>query len=174
MNSHVRHAFASSALVASFALGAILPGPWAGAAGPQQSNSPIERLNQLEQRVTELDDQLAKLKSQQPAPAPKPAAKSAAKTGARPTANDLEPKVAQMEKQLEDILLYLSAQAESAKRLAEVLEESRAKGFTYGINPDSRVVMLAGFGEFLRGLQSNVPAADGDGRVATPSTRRGR
>ena len=163
MNSHVRHAFASAALVASFALGATLPGPSAGAAAPQQGNSPIERLNALEARVTALTDQVTQLEGQKPTPAAKPSAK--------PAQVDVSPKVAALEKQLEGIILYLSSQAESAKRLGEVLEDSRAKGFTYGINPDSRVVLLSGFGEFVRTLQSNVPVGERNGQVASPGGR---
>lgn len=54
---------------------------------------------------------------------------------------------------------FVRAQADSAQKLAAVLDDSEAKGFTYGINPDSRTVLLAGLREFLAGMQQNVPAA---------------
>jgi len=45
----------------------------------------------------------------------------------------------------------------SAKVLQDALAESLEKGFTYGINPESRVVLLAGFQQFVSALQAEVP-----------------
>lgn len=52
---------------------------------------------------------------------------------------------------------YLSAQADAAASLIEALRDAEKKGFTFGINPDSRVVLLQGFQTFCEGLQKNVP-----------------
>ena len=56
-----------------------------------------------------------------------------------------------------ETVAFLNAQADAAKSLIEVLQDSEAKGFTFGINPQSRIVMLAGFRAFLEGMQKNVP-----------------
>jgi hypothetical protein len=58
------------------------------------------------------------------------------------------------EKQL---LAYVEAQAQAAAELDKVFAESEEKGFTYGINPESREVLLAGLRRFTATLQSNVP-----------------
>ncbi len=60
---------------------------------------------------------------------------------------------------LEEVVTYLKAQAESAADLQKMLAEAEDKGFTYGINPDSRVAMLAGFNQFTSALQTDVPGA---------------
>ena len=59
--------------------------------------------------------------------------------------------------QMEGVLSYLKAQSESAKALEAALAESRERGFTYGINPGSREVLLAGMNQFVTTLQTNVP-----------------
>ena len=40
---------------------------------------------------------------------------------------------------------------------AKILELREKKGFTFGINPDSRVTLLAGWHTFAAGLQKEVP-----------------
>lgn len=52
---------------------------------------------------------------------------------------------------------WAGGQAKGAAELAKVLDESEQKGFTYGINPDSRTVLLAGWREFVAGLQQDTP-----------------
>jgi hypothetical protein len=56
-----------------------------------------------------------------------------------------------------DVVAYVNAQAQAAAALQLSLAESEEKGFTYGINPESREVMLAGFRQFLSTLQTDVP-----------------
>jgi len=63
---------------------------------------------------------------------------------------------------LEDVVGYLQAQAKSAAHLQLMLAESEDKGFTFGINPDSRVALLSGFNQFVNTLQTDVPGAPGD------------
>jgi len=83
----------------------------------------------------------------------------------------LQAEVAQLKEQtaggpgdvkLEDVVAYLQAQAKSAARLQLMLAESEDKGFTFGINPDSRVALLSGFNQFVNTLQTDVPGAPGD------------
>lgn len=52
---------------------------------------------------------------------------------------------------------YLAAQADAAAALLDAVKDAEKKGFTFGINPDSRVVLLQGFQSFCEGLQKNVP-----------------
>jgi hypothetical protein len=68
---------------------------------------------------------------------------------------------------------FVRTQAESAQTLLAVLDDSEQKGFTFGINPDSRIVLLAGMRSFLTSLQLNVPvvvpvAVPVDPKTGTP------
>ena len=83
--------------------------------------------------------------------------------------------VLQTKRQADQITVYLQAQAESAQALQKALEESKAKGFTYGINPDSRVTLLAGMDGFAASLQKDVPAPQPvESAQATPQQRPAR
>lgn len=128
----------------TFALGAAFAAPSFPLAAEPVQGTPLERLEAVEKRVVELETELAALKKAKPA-----AAVQAADAKAQ----------LDVEKQLADVVGYLAAQAEAAKRLDEKLKESETKGFTFGINPDSRIVMLSGFSDFTSTLQSDVPSA---------------
>ena len=65
--------------------------------------------------------------------------------------------LAQTKTQIEQVLKYLETQAESAKAMSVVLDDSEQKGFTYGINPDSRIALLAGWRAQLEAMQKDVP-----------------
>ncbi len=112
----------------------------AAAAAPVQDN-PLERLVKLEKQVADLKAQVAKLEAPKPSSAP----------------GDISPEVVEVRKQMADVISYLNAQADSARSLQESLADSEVKGFTWGINPDSRIVMLAGFNQFVTTLQTSVP-----------------
>jgi hypothetical protein len=56
---------------------------------------------------------------------------------------------------------YLTRQGEAAASLGEKLGESEAKGFTFGINPDSRIALLAGLNTFSETLRQEVPGTQG-------------
>jgi hypothetical protein len=132
--------------VVAFALGAAFAAPSSPLAAQPVQGTPLERLEAAEKRLADLENQLAALK------------------GAKPTATGKDkPAEAQgieaVDKQLQSVLTYLGAQAEAAKRLDEVLKDADAKGFTFGINPDSRIVMLHGFADFTTTLQTDVPTA---------------
>lgn len=130
--------------VAAFALGAAFASPSTPFAAQPVQGTPLERLEAVERRLVEVEGQLAALKAAKPAPTQKDGAEQGAKGD---------------QKELDSVLAYLSAQAEAAKRLDERLKESEEKGFTFGINPESRVVLLAAFGEFSATLQNDVPSA---------------
>jgi len=55
------------------------------------------------------------------------------------------------------IVRYLDAQASSAASLAGALDESEKAGFTAGINPNSREILLAGWRAQLSTAQRDVP-----------------
>jgi len=60
-------------------------------------------------------------------------------------------------KTIEETQKYIDAQAKSAKTMAEVLDESEKAGFTFGINPESRVLLLQGWRDELGARQEGVP-----------------
>ena len=97
----------------------------------------------LEARVAKLEAQVAALQDSLKA--------------SKPAGDELEKELAEQKRMLAKIIGYLGAQAASAKVLQDSLAESQEKGFTYGINPESRVVLLAGFQQFAGTLQSEVP-----------------
>jgi hypothetical protein len=55
------------------------------------------------------------------------------------------------------VVRYLDAQAVSAGALASTLDASEQAGFTYGINPSSREILLRGWREHLSTVQRDVP-----------------
>lgn len=112
------------------------------AAAPQQPSA-LDRLTDLERKVGQLQAQVDLLRKAQVGEV---------------VATDVGQE--DLQKQMEEVLKYLDAQAKSAAKLQAVLEESRVKGFTYGINPDSRIVLLSGFNQFVTTLQTDVPKAD--------------
>jgi hypothetical protein len=59
---------------------------------------------------------------------------------------------------LAKVVHYLDAQATSAASLQDALAASEAAGFTAGINPNSREILLAGWREMLGTQQRDVPA----------------
>jgi len=107
---------------------------------------------------------------------PKPAAPPADRIDAlekevaalRALANNLPPPVnedvAGLRKELTEtrilvnqLITWTSAQAEGAAELTRILDEAEVKGFVFGINPDSRTVLLGGWRSFAAGLQKNAP-----------------
>ena len=144
MKRQLGPAFAATLALAAFAALARSDAPRAAA---PQDPSAIDRLEVLEKEVVQLKAQLEALRKTPP--------KGAA--AAAPAEGDKE--LAVLREQMDQVLAYLAAQSEGAARLQEALDDSREKGFTFGINPDSRVVMLEGFGQFTSTLRTDVPAA---------------
>ena len=94
---------------------------------------------------------------------------------------DTATQLAETKAVLAKTLRYLDAQAKSAALMAETLDESEKAGFTFGINPDSRQILLAGWREQLAVLQKDVPVAltppktalrPGDAPDAPPATKK--
>jgi len=52
---------------------------------------------------------------------------------------------------------YLNEQAKAAAAMQDVLDASEKAGFTFGINPDSRILLLAGWHEALVAAQKDLP-----------------
>ena len=75
----------------------------------------------------------------------------------RERAESLATTLARMQVALDGTLKYLAAQAEQSKHVAKALDESEAAGFTYGINPNSRMILLAAWREQLARVQAEVP-----------------
>ena len=90
----------------------------------------------------------------------------------KPAGDKLEKELAEQKRMLAKIIGYMSAQAASAKVLQDSLAESQEKGFTYGINPESRVVLLAGFEQFASTLQAEVPGQAPDEPAGPPPAEK--
>ena len=52
---------------------------------------------------------------------------------------------------------YIDAQSKAAKAMVDVLDAAEKAGFTFGINPESRELLLKGWREELDTLQQGVP-----------------
>jgi len=82
----------------------------------------------------------------------------------------LASEVADLRKQMAATQKYLEAQAKSAGSMMEVLDESEKAGFTYGLNPNSRHIMLRGWRDQLTTAQKDVPGrADSGATGEQPS-----
>ena len=60
--------------------------------------------------------------------------------------------------QLDGVLRYLDQQSKAAKAMADTLQASESAGFVYGINPDSRNLLLKGWRDQLTSAQQ-APSA---------------
>lgn len=69
----------------------------------------------------------------------------------------LSTEVADLKKELVATVTYLEEQSKAASAMAGALDESEKAGFTYGINPDSRHVLLKGWRDQLAAAQKDVP-----------------
>ena len=124
----------------SLSLALVVVGAAAGLAFARTSSpqDPMERLSALEHEVATLQQELAELKR---APAAGLSAEEA-KT---------------LKSTLERLDQWVQHQAQAASALDAVLDDSQAKGFTYGINAESRTVLLQGFHDLAASLRSGVP-----------------
>jgi hypothetical protein len=154
MKAHVGLTLVAAAALAAGAAFAKTPGT--SAAAPQEPSA-MDRLIALEKQVSDLQTQLVALRKSQAQPA--------SPFNGAPTPEQY----ADLRRQMDEVLAYLLAQSESAKVLADSLEDSREKGFTYGINPDSRIVLLEGMSQFTTALQTSVPQVAAPVIVAPPA-----
>jgi hypothetical protein len=81
----------------------------------------------------------------------------------------LSAEVADMKKQTAATLAYLESNAKSAALMAAALDESEKAGFTYGLNPDSRHILLRGWRDQLATMQKDVPQADAPPPAPAPA-----
>lgn len=104
-------------------------------ASARQTQTPAEEIAELKRQIARLQGDVNLLKQ------------NAAAAG-------------EAEAEMQQVVVYLRAQAQAAGGLQRVLAEAEAKGFTYGINPESREVLLAGFDAFAQTLQTDLPGAE--------------
>lgn len=74
---------------------------------------------------------------------------------------------------LDQTVAYLERGSEQAAEMAKVLDSAEAEGFTFGINPRSREVLLAGWRKELVERQRGVPGATKPEAKADPRRARG-
>lgn len=106
----------------------------------------------LEERVQALEAQLAQQGSAEQA-----------------MAEDVE----ELKQLAEATVAYLEAQAKAASKMEATLAKSEDEGFTYGINPRSREILLDGWRDTLATMQTDLPGAK-ESKQATRSARRSR
>jgi hypothetical protein len=70
---------------------------------------------------------------------------------------------------LEKIVQWVQAQNQAAEALANALDDARSKGFTAGINPDSRTALLTGFGELSAALKTPLKLTPPEPKPAAPA-----
>lgn len=66
---------------------------------------------------------------------------------------------------------YLIAQSESAQALGLALDESEKAGFTFGINPESRKILLSGLRDHVAALQKDLPKIPEPAKPTAPPAR---
>ncbi len=84
----------------------------------------------------------------------------------------LQQKVTALEEKLESYDTFMEAQAKAGETLVDALARSEAEGFTAGINPKSREILLDGLRAQAEAMQTTVGDDDDEGPPVT--TGRGR
>jgi hypothetical protein len=135
MNSKLSLALVLSAALAGLALARLPQDP----PPPPPVQDPGERLTALEGQVARLEEELALVKKQA-------------------QAAELAQELATTRALVDQLVAWAQLQSQAATAFETVLEDSRAKGFTFGINPESREVLLTGFHELAQSLKTGVPA----------------
>ena len=69
---------------------------------------------------------------------------------------------------------YAAEQAKAAAAMLETLDASEKAGFTFGINPESRIVLLRGWRDALEAAQRDVTALPAPATAAKTATTPGR
>ena len=70
---------------------------------------------------------------------------------------ELEARVSALETELQAVTTYLQASADAAKATESALSASEAAGFTYGINAESREILLKAWRKEIGVVSTNVP-----------------
>lgn len=118
----------------------------------QDPSDPLERVEALEKELAALKSEVAAMR----------------KTPATATGATLDT----LKSDLDELVRWVKAQGESADALQRALDESRAKGFTSGINPDSRTVLLGGLGDMVKALKSPLKLSADQPKPALINTPR--
>lgn len=84
----------------------------------------------------------------------------------------LKARVEVLETKLEEFTEFAEAQADAGAALEKALSESEAAGFTAGINPKSREVLLSGLRGAADAMQA-APTEDAKDKKAPAGRRRG-
>jgi hypothetical protein len=82
----------------------------------------------------------------------------------------LQAQIVELEAKVEGCQAFIQQQAAAGKELSEALARSEAEGFTAGINPRSREVLLEGLRTQAKAMQS----ADTDEKPKDSGRRQGR
>jgi hypothetical protein len=69
----------------------------------------------------------------------------------------LTKEVGELRTLLDKTVRYVNEQSKAAETMALTLDASEKAGFTYGINPDSRTILLRGWRDALAAAQKDVP-----------------
>jgi hypothetical protein len=119
---------------------------------------PVQVDDDPEVRLAALEKEFAALKAEVVALRKAPAATTVAS----------DPSAA-LRQDLEKIVQWVQAQNKAAEALANALEDARSKGFTAGINPDSRTALLTGFGELSAALKTPLKLTPPEPKPAAPA-----
>jgi hypothetical protein len=86
----------------------------------------------------------------------------------------LRAEILELELQVLTCQSFMEQQAAAGKELAEALARSEAEGFTAGINPRSREVLLDGLRAQAKAMQSMEPKDKDKGKAKGTDRRQGR
>ena len=78
----------------------------------------------------------------------------------RAEVEELSEKIDNSERVMRETIAYLEALGKTASSMESTLSEAEKAGFTAGINPRSREVLLAGWRKQLGQLQKGVPSLE--------------
>lgn len=84
---------------------------------------------------------------------------------------ELEGRVADLEARTEAVEAYLANQAKAAEKLNQALDASEKAGFTFGINPESREILLAAWRAQSQAVSADVPGQGSSQEKQTDNAR---
>ena len=87
-----------------------------------------------------------------------------------PATLEMQAQIAEFEGRIDFLETFVAAQAKAGAELAKSLSDARAKGFTAGINPESREALLAGLGAQAEAMKTGEAAPDDE--YEAPRSRR--
>lgn len=108
------------------------------------------------------------------APGQSAQAASQPQIGGDPQVLALQQEVRALAKEVESLRSFVDAQADAGKELMDAVARSEAEGFTAGINPKSREVLLAGLKTQAKAMQSAGASDEKDKDTPTRGSRRDR